>query len=229
LRGRIGRRRHCAAGDDPEYRQRRAAAWHPTIRDRAVQTAAKLLPEPIFEADLDLHLWLSAGPGRDRHDQGVHALLRRGLTDVVDADLSKYFDRIRYRELMRSVARRAVDRHVLRVIKLWLKIPVEERGGEGTRAHDGRQGQPIWHTVGGVISPLLANLRALRDRLVRDAMRSQRMPLVGTTRSKLTLAFEEIIIQFRPRRFSVPVNGGATTARGGTDKLLGDRGVRLRF
>jgi hypothetical protein len=220
LRGRIGPRRHCAAGDDPEYRQRRAAAWHPTIRDRAVQTAAKLLLEPIFEADLDLNLWLSAGPGRDRRDQGVHALLRRGLTDVVDADLSKYFrqDPASRADALGGTQRRrpacAAGHQAV------LKIPVEERGGEETRGHDGRQGQPIWHTLGGVISPLLANLRALRDRLVCDAMRSQRMPLVGATRSKLTLAFEEIIIQFRPRRFSVLVKGGGHNGTGGPTSCL---------
>ena len=60
---------------------------------------------------------------------------------MVDADLSKYFDTIPHRELMQSVARRIVDRHVLRLIKLWLKAPVEERDGDGNAAHDGRQGQ----------------------------------------------------------------------------------------
>ena len=131
----------------------------PTIRDRVVQTAAKLVLEPIFEADLDPAAY-GYRPGRSGTDaiKAVHALLCRGYTDVVDADLSKYFDTIPHRELMRSVARRIVDRHVLRLIKLWLKAPVEERDDDGTAAHDGWQGQPDGTPQGGVISPLLANL-----------------------------------------------------------------------
>jgi RNA-directed DNA polymerase len=131
----------------------------PTIRDRVVQTAAKLVLEPIFEADLDpaAHGYR---PGRSGTDaiQAVHALLCRGYTDVVDADLSQYFDTIPHQDLMRSVARRIVDRHVLRLIKLWLEAPVEEREADGARRMTGgkasRQGTP----QGGVISPLLANL-----------------------------------------------------------------------
>jgi len=131
----------------------------PTIRDRVVQTAAKLALEPIFEADLDPAAY-GYRPGRSGTDaiKAVHALLCRGFTDVVDADLSKYFDTIPHRELMRSVARRIVDRHVLRLIKLWLEAPVEECAADGARRMTGgkasRQGTP----QGGVISPLLANL-----------------------------------------------------------------------
>ena len=120
----------------------------PTIRDRVVQTAAKLVLEPIFEADLD-PLPMATGPKRSGTDaiKEVHALLCRGYTDVVDADLSKYFDTIPHRDLMRSVARRIVDRHVLRLIKLWLKAPVEERDGDGNAAHDGWQGQHARHAA----------------------------------------------------------------------------------
>jgi RNA-directed DNA polymerase len=131
----------------------------PTLRDRVVQTAAKLVLEPIFEADLEPGAY-GYRPGRSGRDaiQAVHALLRRGYTDVVDADLSKYFDTIPHQELMRSVARRIVDRHVLRLIKLWLEAPVEERDGEGRRRMTGGRGRRRGTPQGGVISPLLANL-----------------------------------------------------------------------
>jgi RNA-directed DNA polymerase len=131
----------------------------PTVRDRVVQTAAKLVLEPIFEADFEADAY-GYRPRRSAGDaiRRVHALLEQGYTEVVDADLSKYFDTIPHRELMRSVARRIVDRHVLRLIKLWLTAPVEGRDGDGTRRMTGgkasRQGTP----QGGVISPLLANL-----------------------------------------------------------------------
>jgi RNA-directed DNA polymerase len=105
-----------------------------TIRDRVVQTAAKLVLEPIFEADLDPSAY-GYRPGRGGADaiKEAHRLLCRGYTDVVDADLSAYFDTIPHRELVQSVARRIVDRHVLWLIKLWLKAPVEERDDTGKR------------------------------------------------------------------------------------------------
>src|SRR5438552_2037875 len=104
----------------------------PTIRDRVVQTAAKLLLEPIFEADFDPNTY-GYRPGRSGIDavKAVHRLLCQGFTDVVDADLSKYFDTIPHDELLRSIAARVVDRHVLRLIKLWLKTPVEETDSDG--------------------------------------------------------------------------------------------------
>jgi RNA-directed DNA polymerase len=131
----------------------------PTIRDRVVQTAAKLVLEPIFEADLDPAAY-GYRPGRSGADaiKEVHALLCRGYTDVVDADLSKYFDTIPHQDLMRSVARRIVDRHVLRLIKLWLKTPVEERDDDGKRRLTGGKSSTCGTPQGGVISPLLANL-----------------------------------------------------------------------
>src|ERR1700739_4209150 len=107
----------------------------PTIRDRGVQTAAKLVLEPIFEADFEDNAY-GYRPARGAVDavKEVHRLICRGYTDVVDADLSRYFDTIPHSDLMKSVARRIVDRHVLRLIKLWLKAPIEGReGGNGTR------------------------------------------------------------------------------------------------
>jgi RNA-directed DNA polymerase len=131
----------------------------PTIRDRVVQTAAKLVLAPIFEADLDPAAY-GYRPRRSGADaiKAVHALLCRSYTDVVDADLSKYFDTIPHQDLMRSVAQRVVDRHVLRLIKLWLKAPVEERDEDGIRRMKGGKGSRQGTPQGGVISPLLANL-----------------------------------------------------------------------
>jgi len=78
---------------------------------------------------------------------------------VVDADLSRYFDSIPHSELMKSVARRIVDRHVLRLIKLWLKAPIEERDeGNGTRRISGGKSNTRGTPQGGVASPLLANI-----------------------------------------------------------------------
>jgi len=132
----------------------------PTIRDRVVQTAAKLVLEPIFEADFEDNAY-GYRPVRGAVDavKEVHRHICRGHTDVVDADLSRYFDTIPHSDLMKSVARRIVDRHVLRLIKLWLKAPIEERDeGNGTRRIGGGKGNTRGTPQGGVASPLLANI-----------------------------------------------------------------------
>src|ERR1035441_2715606 len=131
----------------------------PTIRDRVVQTAAKLVLEPIFEADLEPCAY-GYRPQRSAQDgiQKVHKLLCAGYTEIVDADLSKYFDNIPHRELMSCVARRIVDREVLRLVKMWLKAPVEERDEQGKRRMTGGRGSSRGTPQGGVASPLLANL-----------------------------------------------------------------------
>ena len=131
----------------------------PTIRDRVVQTAAKLVIEPIFEADFEDNAY-GYRPARGAVDavKEVHRHLCRGYTDVVDADLSKYFDTIPHAELMKSVARRIVDRNVLRLIKMWLRAPIEERDGDGTRRMSGGKGNTRGTPQGGVASPLLANI-----------------------------------------------------------------------
>jgi group II intron reverse transcriptase/maturase len=132
----------------------------PTIKDRVVQMAAVLVLEPIFEADLEpeQHAYR---PGRSALDavRQVHSLLNTGYTEVVDADLSGYFDSIPHAELMKSVSRRISDRHVLRLIKMWLQAPVEEIDDRGrhhrtTRNKDEGRGCP----QGAPISPLLSNL-----------------------------------------------------------------------
>jgi RNA-directed DNA polymerase len=129
----------------------------PTIRDRVAQTAAKLVLEPIFEADLEPSAY-GYRPQRSAQDavQEVHKRILEGYTDVVDADLSKYFDTIPHSELLQSVARRIADGRVLHLLKMWLKVAVEERDEEGNRTLTG--GQSKGTPQGGVISPLLANL-----------------------------------------------------------------------
>src|SRR5271169_5075409 len=132
----------------------------PTIRDRVVQAAAKLVLEPIFEADFEDNAY-GYRPARGAVDavKEVHRLMCRGYTDVVDADLSRHFDSIPHDELLKSVARRIVERHVLRLIKLWLKAPIEERdNGDGTRRIGGGKSNSRGTPQGGVASPMLANI-----------------------------------------------------------------------
>ena len=130
-----------------------------TIRDRTIQTAAKIVLEPIFEADFEDTAY-GYRPRRGAVDavKEVHRHIIRGHTQVVDADLSKYFDTIPHTDLLKSVARRVVDREVLRLIKMWLKAPIEERDGDGTRRMSGGKGSSCGTPQGGVASPLLANI-----------------------------------------------------------------------
>jgi RNA-directed DNA polymerase len=131
----------------------------PTIRDRVVQTAALLILQPIFEADLEPTAY-GYRPGRDALEavRDVHRALCAGHTEVVDADVSQYFDTIPHADLMKSLARRISDRRMLRLLKQWLKAPVAEQAdGGGWRFTSGKRatrGTP----QGGVVSPLLANV-----------------------------------------------------------------------
>ena len=132
----------------------------PTIRDRVVQMAFVLVVEPIFDGDLqpEQHAYRA---NHSAHDavRGVQCWLDRGYTEIVDADLSGYFDSIPHHELMKSVARRISDSRVLHLVKMWLEAAVEEtdEGGHATRTtrnKDEGRGTP----QGGVASPLLANV-----------------------------------------------------------------------
>ncbi len=131
----------------------------PTIRDRVIQTAVKLLIEPIFEADFEPNAY-GYRPKRSAQDaiREVHELLCEGYTGVVDADLSKYFDTIPHSELLQCVARRIVDKHMLHLLKMWLKVPVEEADEKGKKRLTCGKGSDRGTPQGGVVSPLLANL-----------------------------------------------------------------------
>ena len=131
-----------------------------TLRDRVCMTAAMLVLEPIFEADLPSELY-AYRPRRNAQQAVVEVeeLLFRGHPDVVDADLADYYGSIPHADLLKSVARRIVDRRVLHLIRMWLDCPVEETDDRGrktrtTEARDKRRGIP----QGSPISPLLANI-----------------------------------------------------------------------
>jgi len=131
-----------------------------TLRDRVCMTAAMLVLEPIFEADLPEEMY-AYRPRRNAQQAVVDVEERmfRGHPDIVDADLSDYFGSIPHAELLQSLARRIVDRRVLRLLKWWLECAVEETDKRGrktrtTEAKDSRCGIP----QGSPVSPLLANL-----------------------------------------------------------------------
>lgn len=132
----------------------------PTIRDRVAQMAMKLVIEPIFEADF-CDASYGFRPRKSAHDavDDVTHTMNKGYTEVIDADLSKYFDTIPHANLMATIAERISDGAILHLIQMWLKTPVMEEDKDGTKRNIGggkgnRKGTP----QGGVVSPLLANL-----------------------------------------------------------------------
>jgi len=144
----------------PKADGKQRALGIPTIRDRVVQTAALVVLEPIFEADLQPEQY-AYRPQRSAWDalRHIHGLVNTGHTQVVDADLKGYFDTIPHAELMRSVSRRVSDGSMLRLIKMWLRMPVQETDpSSGKRRtvpkEDAHRGIP----QGAPISPLLSNL-----------------------------------------------------------------------
>lgn len=131
----------------------------PIIRDRVAQMAVKLIIEPIFEADFCAHSY-GFRPKKSAHGavDDIANALWAGYTQVIDADLSKYFDSIPHAKLMAVVAERIVDGGILHLINLWLKAPVIGEDDNGVKrivsgGKANRKGTP----QGGVISPLLAN------------------------------------------------------------------------
>jgi RNA-directed DNA polymerase len=140
----------------PKADGQRRALGIPTVRDRVVQAAARLILESIFEADF-LDVSYGYRPGRTPHEAlaVVERSVADGYTAVYDADLAAYFDTIPHDKLLKCVARRVADRSVLRLLRQWLDAPVEERDERGRP----RRQRPTCGTPqGGVISPLLANL-----------------------------------------------------------------------
>jgi len=132
----------------------------PCIKDRVVQMAAVLVLEPIFEADLEpeQHAYRPEHNAQNAVRQ-VERLLQAGYTEVVDADLSGYFDSIPHAELIKSVSRRISDGRVLRLIKMWLETPVEETDAQGKRQRTTRnKDQGMGTPQGAPISPMLSNI-----------------------------------------------------------------------
>jgi group II intron reverse transcriptase/maturase len=132
----------------------------PCIVDRTVMTAAVVVLTPIFEADMpaEQHAY-RANFSAHTAVRSVHSLINTGHTKIIEGDLAGYFDSLPHAELLKSVARRVSDRHLLHLIKMWLDAPVEEDDGRGgtkrtTPSKDSGRGVP----QGSPISPLLGNL-----------------------------------------------------------------------
>jgi len=138
----------------------------PTIKDRVVQQACKMVIEPIFEAGFDdsSHGFRPKHSAKDAIIE-IKNNLKQGKQTVYDADLSKYFDTIPHDKLEITLKERIADPRVLHLIKLWLKVPIVEEDGKYTGGKSNTKGTP----QGGVISPLLANIYMnLLDRIVNN-------------------------------------------------------------
>lgn len=128
----------------------------PTIKDRVVQMAVKLIIEPIFEQDFQRCSY-GFRPGKSPHDalKAIQTNLKEGYDEVYDADLSSYFDTVDHEKLMILIKTKIVDRSILNLIKLWLTCTIEDKSDRGkTIRIEPKKGTP----QGGVISPLLANI-----------------------------------------------------------------------
>jgi len=140
-----------------QARTKRRALGIPTVKDRVVQSAAAIVLQPIWEADYHDQSY-AYRPKRRTHQamDKIKGALLSGKVEVVDADLSSYFDLIPHRQLLRQVAKRVSDGSVLRLIKAWLRAPIveEDRTTGRRKVIPNRRGTP----QGGVISPILANL-----------------------------------------------------------------------
>jgi RNA-directed DNA polymerase len=162
----------------------------PNIRDRVVQTAVKLLLEPLFEADFEPDSY-GFRPKRAAHDalDAIRTALHEGMCWVIDADITAYFDTIPHDRLMKTVAQRVVDGAMLAVVKRFLEAPIiDER--DGGRPRRPQQGTP----QGGVMSPLLANIYLhLVDRNFRTHVQR------GTLTGRLVRYADDLVL-LTPRR-----------------------------
>jgi RNA-directed DNA polymerase len=137
----------------------------PTVKDRIAQTVCKMIMEPIFEADFEESSY-GFRPKRSSKEAmaSIKEHLQTGRTEVLDADLSKYFDTIPHDKLMITVNQRITDPRLLNLIKSWLKVPIFEKG-----QFKGGKKNTLGTPQGGVISPLLANIYLhLLDKIVND-------------------------------------------------------------
>ena len=132
----------------------------PAIRDRVAQMAVLLVIGPIFEADLCREQY-GFRPGKSAKmaiQKAYFHVTERGLSEVVDADLSDYFNTIPHSALMRCLSRRIADGHMLSVIKQWLRVPVVEHTEDGERRTTEAADKNRGVRQGGPLSPLMANL-----------------------------------------------------------------------
>jgi RNA-directed DNA polymerase len=127
----------------------------PTIKDRVVQAACKMIIEPIFEADFQEQSYgFRPKMSADKAIGAIRQNLKEGRDHVFDADLSSYFDTIPHDKLMKVLALRIADNKVLHLVKMWLKAPIKDDDGKVSGGKKNKAGTP----QGGVISPLLANV-----------------------------------------------------------------------
>jgi group II intron reverse transcriptase/maturase len=143
--------------DKPNGGKRRLGI--PAVRDRIVQTSCNYLLEAIFEADFEE---VSHGfrPKRSCKTaiEAVRKHIEAGYEEVLDADLSQYFDTIPHKELMEKVGGRISDGSILRLIRMWLKVPIAEEDGKGGWKYSGGKKKKCGTPQGGVISPILSNI-----------------------------------------------------------------------
>lgn len=137
----------------------------PTIKDRVAQAVCKMIIEPIYEADFEDSSY-GFRPERSSKDamKTIKEHLQNGKTEVLDADLSSYFDTIPHDKLMIVMRQRISDLRILELINKWLKSPIYEDG-----QFKGGKKQKVGTPQGGVISPLLANIYMhLVDKMVNN-------------------------------------------------------------